>query len=432
MKHWLLILFFLPALSSAQVNFSLYTSSMYDDNSFSIYDKRADVYHSIFGALSTDKQISSYVYLQGYYYGAVVLFRTYEQRTYNIHTLGAYTQIQLNYRDDDDTGDEDEAESAGEITSPPEGSKPAAPDSQPAAPVSQPPEEIPVFTDSLVSYLFVIPQIGARFDHEIWDFYDFQRASLLLKWRRPITGKVGSDLFYNVQFKRYPHLQQFTHVENIFGLSMNYDFSRRMELFAAADYGFKSYTETLSDTLLPGDVGEDEAEDLIKQFSTPSTSQVVLSAGLVYRLFPRHPLSLSYLRRVNPSNTARYIGDVLVIGSTEDEIFDDRYGYEGHELLLHLDGMLPGNIRVISSLQYVLKQYPREATDLNGVTLEGDPLREDNRFVLMLQFLYPLLRSPDGRGLSAGLVYNFIRNESNNAYNNYNVNQIAFVLSGNW
>ena len=37
----------LPFSAHAQVGFSLYTSSMYDDNSFAFYEKREDVYHAL-------------------------------------------------------------------------------------------------------------------------------------------------------------------------------------------------------------------------------------------------------------------------------------------------------------------------------------------------------------------------------------------------
>ena len=420
MTRWtlMIVLALLPAAASAQLHFGLYTSSMYDDNSFSIYEKRADVYHSLFGALSADAKLGRYGYMQGYYYGAIVLFRTFEDRTYNIHTLGAYTQIQLNYREDEpeeqgdtDTGDNDAEEHSG-----------------PAPPSLRLAQEEPVFNDSLVSWLFVIPQVGARFDKERWNFYDFQRGSLLLKWNRPLFGSLASQLLYHIEYKYYPHLEQFTHIEQIGGLNLNHELSRRLEVFGSVNYGYKSYTETIVDTLDP----EEGGDGSVTQLTTPATSQVELSAGMVYQLFPQAPLAFSYLLRLNPMNTARYVDQGPIIGSTEDEIFDDRYGYEGHEFRLQLDGLLPGSIRTTNAVQYVLKDYPREATDLNGIPFEGKPMRADKRFVLQLQALYPLFRSSEGSGLSIGLAYNFIRNESNDSYHNYNVHQVALVLSGDW
>ncbi|MGB5072553.1 MAG: hypothetical protein WBQ23_00310, partial [Bacteroidota bacterium] len=85
--YYLLLLLLLSPLAKAQ-NVSIFTSSMYDDNSFSFYEKRADVYHSIFAALTADTQGDN-TYVQGYYYGAVVLFRTFHERTYHVHTVGA-------------------------------------------------------------------------------------------------------------------------------------------------------------------------------------------------------------------------------------------------------------------------------------------------------------------------------------------------------
>ncbi len=430
MKRLAMLLLFLEMTvpAAAQLHFSLYTSHMYDDNSFAFYEKREDVYHALFGALSAGTQ-SKYTYVQGYYYGALVLFRTYSDRTYNIHTLGAYTQIQLSHRD---FGQEQENEHEQEPEQ--EGSGPYVP----AMPRPQP-AEATSFSDSLVSYLFIIPQVGGRFDHDNWDFYDFQRGSLLLRWRVRLFGALMARLHHTVQYKRYPNLEQFTHLENTGGIVLNHPLARKLQIFGAIDAGHKRYTETMNDTTWvtdgtpgKGKGGVKPPRAVISQFSTPSTMQYVFSVGLVYRLFQSAPLSLSWLRRSNPSSDARYVREDAIFGLTEDEIFDDRYGYQSNELRLQLDGVLPGNIRTMNSIEVIRKQYPRTATNLAGLPLEGYPQREDNRFVLRLQALYPLFRSADGTGLSVGLAYNFIRNQSNNAYHDFHNHQVAVVLSGDW
>ena len=422
----LLLFLAMTVPAGAQLHFSLYTSHMYDDNSFAFHEKREDVYHALFGALSAGTQ-STYMYTQGYYYGALVLFRTYSDRTYNIHTLGAYTQIQLSHRDSADEREYEQEQGQ-------EGSGPYAP----TMPVPRP-DDAPSFSDSLVSYLFIIPQVGGRFDHDNWDFYDFQRGSLLLRWRVRPFGSLMTRLHHTVQYKRYPNLEQFTHLENTGGILLNHPLVRKLQIFGALDAGHKRYTETMNDTTWVSDGtpgkgkgGVKPPRAVISQFSTPSTMQFVFSVGLAYQLFPAAPLSLSWLRRSNPSSDARYVREDAIFGVTEDEIFDDRYGYQSNELRVQLDGVLPGSIRTMNRIELIRKQYPRTATDLAGVPLSGAPQREDTRFVLRLQALYPLFRSDDGTGLSVGLAYNFIRNQSNNVYHDFHNHQVAVVFSGDW
>jgi hypothetical protein len=281
--------------------------------------------------------------------------------------------------------------------------------------------------------------VGGRFDHDNWDFYDFERGSLLVRWRTHLFGKLMGLLHHTVQYKRYPNLEQFTHVENTGGIVLNHPLVERMSIFAAADAGWKSYTETVSDTLWvtdgkpgKGKGGVKPPRAVISQFSTPSTTQFVFSGGIVWNAFPRAPLSLSWLRRSNPSSDARYVREDAIFGLTEDEIFDDRYGYQSNEIRLQLDGTLPGNIRTMNNVQYIRKEYPRTATDLLGVELPGAPQRRDQRFVLQFQALYPLFRADDGTGLSVGLAYNFVRNQSNNAYHDFHNHQVAVVMAGDW
>ncbi|MDT8322698.1 MAG: hypothetical protein RRA94_01200 [Bacteroidota bacterium] len=393
-----LLLCLLSMTATAQVGFSLYTSSTYDDNSFSFTEKREDVYHALFGALTAGTQQGS-VYLQGYYYGAIVLFRTYSDRTYNVHTVGGYSQVQL----DDPDGD------AG------------------------------VFSDSLVSYLFVIPQIGARFDHDNWDFYDFQRASLLLRLRRHVSGALMSTTHFTTQYKRYPNLEQFTHIELNGGVTLGYAVTGGVDVYGALDAGHKIYTESVSDTtwVQDGKPGKGKGSvkppvPVVSRFSTPSTTQFVFSTGLVFKILPQAPLTISWLRRSNPSSDARYVSEDAFLGLSEDEIFDDRYGYQSNEFRLNLDGTLPGGIRTMNALEYQYKDYPRTATALTGVPLAGYPQRRDQRLVLRLQALYPFFRNDAGKGLSIGIAYNFIRNQSNNAYHDFHNHQVALVMSGDW
>ncbi|MFZ1731289.1 MAG: hypothetical protein WAV84_14280, partial [Bacteroidota bacterium] len=295
-----------------------------------------------------------------------------------------------------------------------------------------------VFSDSLVSYLFVIPQVGGRFDQELWDFYDFQRASLLLRMRMHLWNGVMLRPHYTAQYKRYPNLEQFTHIEHLGGLLFNRTLGGGFELFAGIDAGFKSYTESLSDTTWvdknkgKGKGGVKDPKAVISQFSTPSTTQLIFSAGLAWDILPNAELALSYLRRSNPSSNARFINEEAIFGTTEDEIFDDHYGYQSNEIRLQFEGSLPGNIRMTNTLQLLDKRYPRTAADLNGVPLPGDPQRQDQRLQIQLQALYPLLRSSDGTGLSVGLAYGFVRNQSNNAYHDFNLHQVALLLSGDW
>ena len=121
-----------------------------------------------------------------------------------------------------------------------------------------------------------------------------------------------------------------------------------------------------------------------------------------------------------------------IFGATEDEIFDDVYGYQSSELRLQLEGSLPGGIRTTSAIRVLDKAYPRTATTLAGVPLEGDPQRRDWRLQLQLQALYPLFRAQDGTGLSVGLMYAYVRNQSNNAYHDFHGHQAAILFSGDW
>ena len=487
--------------AAAQWALSLQQMSVYDDNSWAFNDKRADVYHQTFVAASTDLS-GDYSFTQLFYYGGAALFRTYSTRTYHQHTLGAYYQLQLDHRGEDDEeeekesaealpgfteeetaedevaeedtstasfqeeesadeesdadsvaiDEEDETEGDIEETAEPDDGEeqgdvvqsrdPVLADtvrvsamlSSPPASPPESPSALP--PDSLVTYLILKPMIGARFDREEFDFYDHRRAGLDATLRRSLPLGIMGRLQYDIEYVDYPNLRQFTHLEHEAVVTLNRRLGEPVELFFSAAYGYKSYLETIDDTTLNtigGGKGKGKGNvkkqtQVVTKLLTPAAAQWTLAAGL------NGPLaggvwSLSYLRRLNPDDNARFLDPRVLEAGTEDQIFDDRYGYQGDEIGVTLQTQVFGTLVLTLQGEYHRKMYPRAATDLLGVALPGEPQRIDLRFGSEFQAMFPLVRTAAGTtSLSLGASYSYRRNQSNDQYHDYSINQISLIL----
>ncbi|MBL0173826.1 MAG: hypothetical protein IPP94_00900 [Ignavibacteria bacterium] len=452
-----------PTEARAQWNTSLNLTSTYDDNSFAFFDKRADVYHQMFLGLSKDFS-TDYTFTQPFYYGALVLFRTYEERTYHQHLLGSVTIIQLDHRDDgeeeeveeeeeeeeedstdtEDAGDEDDAASDSSDTG---GDSTRAIPARRASlhrrpsPVVRGPalraEETQAVSDSVVSYLQLKPSLGGRFDRHAFRMYDYTAATFLGSLRVRIAGPLLLRTQGEVEFKRFPYFKQFTHFEYNGTVTSSAKLDAGPELFASANYGWKSYSETMSDTVFlstgnsgKGKGGVKPGKKQISQYSTPSTSQLVLGGGIVQQV-GGGTLSLSVLRRLTPGNQARYVDRRGVVDASEDAFFDDRYGYQGYELQFGASFPLFRSVTATIEAGLDRKVYPATASDVSGENVLGDPQRIDMRPGFAVQMTVPLLRKADGSTLlSAGAGYRFIRNQSNDAYHDYHIHQASLTLEG--
>ena len=462
--------------SSAQLSMSLNATSMYDDNSFSFYDKRADAVHQLFLNLSYDIN-TDYTNLTLYSYNAGVLFRTYSNRTYSSHTVGGLYSIQLDHRDDENEQQEEEENQNDSTDSEKDVSGNEA-DSSDADALSdsaevnvkkqdqdaaegkkneveqkiisalkdlrkiQPPpaagKAIPdqASMDSLSTFIFIQPSGGWRFDKTGYDFYDFRRATADVLLRKHLIGALMARIQYEFEYKEYPFLDQFSHDEQNATLTLSARAASSSEFFTAADFGYKSYPRSFSDTTTISGSGKGKGgvkKKVISQVSTPTTSQLTAAFGIVQKIASEAALTFSYLRRINPSNKARYIDRREFAGALEDDVFDDRYGYQSHELNVQLDANKFSGMHVTVQLNYDWKTYSRIATDVAGDPVPSNAARSDNRFGFQSQLLYPLLRDASGgAAFSIGGQYNFYRNLSNDAYHDYHIHQIALVLEAAW
>jgi len=429
----------LPAPAIAQFNASIYATSTYDDNSWAFYEKRADVYHQIFLSLSRDFG-AEYSFHQAFYYGARVLFRTYHTRTYNQQTAGLYSEWQLDYLGDDgdeeeeNAEDEEDAGDAGEETRnsrtvPRESSVVRGPARRDPALPPRPPAD--AFNDSLVTYLITKPFVSGRFDRKEFAFYDFRRAALNVLLRRHIAGPLMGRLQYEFGYKQYPSFVQFTHIENEVSSVLNFRILPATEVYGSAGFGLKSYTETVYDTVFievgnggKGKGGVKPKKKIVSEYSTPAAGQLALSLGVVQTAAPGVVLGASWARRINTADQARYLDRRGRPGATEDEIFEDRYGYEADEALLTFSAVVAGRLTLEAEAGAAARRYPRNAADLYGEDLPGSPQRRDSRYSFIIRAAHPLFSRADGSAfLSLGAGYRYLRNSSNDAYHDYHVNQ---------
>ncbi|MCB0286789.1 MAG: hypothetical protein KDE57_09060, partial [Calditrichaeota bacterium] len=110
---------------------------------------------------------------------------------------------------------------------------------------------------------------------------------------------------------------------------------------------------------------------------------------------------------------------------SEDELFDDHYGYESEELGTTLTQIFSGKVTLKASIDTRWKDYvKRNAPDLNGDPVHDQSLRKYRE----VQFWFSLGKSfsmPGGKSISLMGEFYWIDNRSNDLYYNYQVSLIS-------
>jgi hypothetical protein len=161
----------------------------------------------------------------------------------------------------------------------------------------------------------------------------------------------------------------------------------------------------------------------IPEAAAPGVTQLIGTLRLGQGITEEMGLSLTAQYQLSVRKESRYLtfsGGVL----TDDELFDDHYGYDGPLGSMMVTRMLPADIRVRASAQMQRRLYgDRPAFDLSGLQVSSE--RIDTRSVLSIsaEKAFPDI------GMSLTLTFDHIVNSSNDAFYTYTNNALSARLS---
>jgi hypothetical protein len=246
-----------------------------------------------------------------------------------------------------------------------------------------------------------------RINKEDYYIYDFNQVSAYANYMHSISesnkiqlGVIGNRIDYE-NFSLFSHYQL-----KAFLRSIN-SFESRTSLTFAAEIDQKIYIEKMQNQGLADEVLQAK---LFLQIGQGITDDLGLSA-------------YAFLRN-NLSGGNRYFNTTDYI-YYEEELFNDIYSNEGIETGLTLSYLFLPNILGKVSGRYEIRNY----TDLPAADQEGNDLnelRQDNQISTGASLEFGL--SEILTGLYLSLNYNYIKNNSNDYYYEYNNQMYAITL----
>ncbi len=246
-----------------------------------------------------------------------------------------------------------------------------------------------------------------RNNRDEFNVYDFSQLSGYLNYRHEISENnylSGGYLFKRNNFKNFALFSHYEHISFIRWIS---EYLTGTSLNIGLEFNYKQYFESYD----------------ISGYADYS-SQAKLKSGLYQVLSEHTGLQLDFEYRINLTDESRYLMNDEYI-YYEEEIFNDLYSNEGYSAGIELTQLLTDEIMAGLEFKYISRNY----SSLTAADLAGNSkniLRKDDLFLGGVMLNYDLEELFNG--FSFELRWNYLRNQSNDLYYDYNNNLISFSL----
>lgn len=261
-----------------------------------------------------------------------------------------------------------------------------------------------------------------RRNRESYTFYDHQQVSAYASFKHYLAERTLGRFSYSFRYLSFDELNDFNYAEHYSFAQLTQSFTTKTTLILEADLGAKIYTSANFEEPAGMPRGRGYGGGMIAA-SRPKVMQFAGIARLGQGLVAGTGLSLTAQYQLNLQKESRYLSSEYGVIS-DDELFDDHYGYEGPQVNVMLTQLLPaGMVMKISGSLQERNYSERPAYDLASNQIAN--ARADNRrgFSAQLEKKTALL------GFSIGLAYDYIRNLSNDSYYDYANNAFTAQLS---
>ena len=361
----------ITGLSFAQLGFSLDTQSGYASNAFANYNTLPDYYTTINASLNND-WINEERGVRWFYSGSLDAFKKYTSRTYQNHSIG------LNYyRNFNDGGNRLDAGF----------------------------------------------NVSKRVHSEDYKWYEMAQYYGYANAKFIISDQTFGYFGINVRWRDYTYLDAFSHSQTILFARLSRFFDSGTTLILEMNMFSKSYfpesnvstLENLPEIVTIGDGNSQQFVGLVK-----AAQSLNATTGL----------SMQFLMRRNIISSVRYLGTSTGYYYSDEELFDDVYGYNGEELNATLKKHLPWRMQLSLGSSMRLKHYDqRLALDLEGNPFADERLREDKRLSGWISLVKSFKLNTSMRPLSISFNWSTFNNISNDPYYDYSSSFFTFGFS---
>lgn len=296
-------------------------------------------------------------------------------------------------------------------------------------------------TDSISPALIFALKVGGRHDKDIFKDFNNFGTSLLALYKFMISDNYYLELTNTFGYRDYNNITVLSNITDILNLQIGNKLNNTFNYGLNLSGGFKYYTESIYDT---------SRFEVARSFSTkytgkgktgakitvPSDKGILISplsngtSQFVADIFIKTnwentSLQTNLLYRYNPNTLVRYLAQYANTTFLTEDIYNDYFSYEGFELSTRLNQKIFYDIEIRLDLSFQQKLFGAPALDLVG-TKTADQ-RIDLRTFSEL-YIARYFNLSDNLGMGIALSSGFVRNQSNDTYNNFSSYYISLSI----
>lgn len=412
------LLLLLPARESYS-QFTGYVSATYGHHQNPLYnyeelsDQLRQTYTELHHTTVWNSSFMKFSYVSG-----LMIFNRFTARNYYEHNLSGKYSIAFpttpTPSDPSPVMPGDEEEDAGEV------------------------EESQVPDDSSGSFLDVGLKIGARHDKTAYKEFDNIGSSASASYRFDISDDVFLRVSNTLDYRRYVYLSELSNLTDAVSLQMGTASGHSLAWGIRTGVGLKHYTSSLFDTARfeatrtffykPAGKGKPGARIRVPSsklllINSDSDNILQLSMGTYLTTsWSDGSAGVELLYRRNPGSPSRYLAQYVNTSILNEDIYNDHFSFEGPEVRVRFTQMLPLSLQSILTIEHQRKRFGAPAVSLLGEQCADNRIDLRHRVEL---YLSKYIELTDAIGMDVALGTEALRNQSNDAYNDFFVFQIS-------
>lgn len=283
--------------------------------------------------------------------------------------------------------------------------------------------------------------VGGRHDKEIFKDFNNFGVNLYSSYRFMINDDYFLKISNSFGYRAYSNITVLSNITDVLSFQIENKFNESFNYGLNVTGGFKYYSESIYDTSK-----FEVARSFTTKFSgkgktgakitVPSDKWILTTpqsngtAQFIVDIFMKtywgtNSLQANFLYRYNPNTLVRYLAQYANTTFLTEDIYNDYFSYEGFEVQTRLIQKIFYDIEIRLDLAIQQKKYGAPALALVGTQVADQRL--DLR-TFSEAYISKYFNLSDNLGLGLALSSGFVRNQSNDAYNDFSSYYISFSI----
>ena len=265
--------------------------------------------------------------------------------------------------------------------------------------------------------------IGKRFHTPDYQWFELTETNFYINNKFIINEQTFAYIGFSALLNNYSYLDAFSHHQINLYTRLSKFFDSGTTLIAEVNLLSKNYLNSDTTSTI------EELPEIVT-LGTGKSQQIVSMLKAAQAITPTTGINVKFLSRNNLSSSVRYLGTYDGVYYSDDEIFNDVYGYNSYEFSGKLTKYFPGIVQLSVYSEFQKREYDKRiALDLEGLPFPDNRLREDDKFSYGINLKKNFRIANKLQPISITLSWVNIANSSNDPYYDYKSQFITLGIS---